>query len=346
MKIKHLLLVFFVALSSAFAHAQKALKDHTLQELNQKRAAAQAESSSAEVAVYDQAIKLKGDIDAALKVEDYDKAASLQQQLLGLKVPAPVSDKIKSLQTEMQKAVAAEDYAKADALKKELELLKNPAPAAVVSKPLASPSSGSTAPSVSTQTNSGSSISSGGAGSSGTMSKNDIYGGSATWMGLDFSLFSFVSSKKAGEEQKHFKYIDAWQEGFRKKVPEKKLAQWLGKGVFHSDHGADNLYNQHLNKQWIVATSRSLSAEQIQAHIQTYRSSNHGLGLVMLPGSFDETAGEMSLYVVWFDLDSRSIVNMQEISVKASPSSMTGRWLNGLYVATKKYVDQYYKKRI
>lgn len=346
---KQAITIFFVLLLSAPLFSQKPLKDHTVQELNQKRAAALAAKSTADVAVYDAALKLKTEIEAALKVEDYEKAAGLQSQLLALKIQPPATDKIKALQSEIEKAVASEDYVKADALKKEMELLKNSAPSTVVSKPSTSGSSSPVAPSApssaSAPASTGSVTSSVSAGSS-TMSKNDIYGSSATWMGLDFSLFSFVSSKKAGEEQKHLKYIPAWQEAFGKKVPEKKLAQWLGKGVFHSDRSAEVLYTQNLNRPWITATNRSLSAEQVQAHLQTYRSSMHGLGLVMLPGSFDETAGEMSLYIVWFDLDTRTIVSMQDISVKAAPSSMTARWLNGLVAATKKYVDQHYKKRM
>jgi hypothetical protein len=179
------------------------------------------------------------------------------------------------------------------------------------------------------------------------LTKNDIYGSSVVWMGLDFSLLNYVSKKKVGEEQKHLKYVGAWQKEFTKSIPEKKLAQWLGKTLFMSEnYYVENLYRENLNRPWMLEYSNSLSSEKIQTQIQTYKSNNQGLALVFIPGVFNETEGLLTLNIVWFDLDTRAIIDLKEVSVKAGPASMTSRWLDGLIEATKNYVDKYYKKRV
>lgn len=342
---KTIFLSFFLfIISNAFA--QKQIKDYTIEELTAKREAALTEKEISNLEIIDEAIKLKAEINDALKLEDYDKATVLQAKLLTLKLEPTKAEKIQEIQDNIKKAVASEDFEKADALKKELDALNN------VPKATGPPSDVKYTgpPSDVKYTNTSSSSinnSSKSNASSSSLTKNDIYGNSVVWMGLDFSLFNYVSKKKVGEEDKHLKYIAAWQKEFAKGVPEKKLAQWLGKPQFMSEsYYIEKLYFQNLKNPWITEYSSGLTPDKIQAQLRIYKSNNHGLALVFIPGTFNEIEGEMALNIVWFDLDSRTIVNLQEISVKAGPATMTGRWLNGLIDATKKYVDHYYKKRV
>lgn len=334
MKHTFFLILFFFSIFSL--KAQKQLKDYSIDELTTKKNEAIAEKSLANMEVYEEAIKIKTDLDAALKVEDYEKAAALQNKLNALKIIPSKTERIAEIQAEISKAVASEDYEKADALKKELDVLNN------VSKPTAPPSdikftSSSSSSNSVKPTNVKSS----------NLTKNDIYGSSAVWMGLDFSLFTFVSKKKVGEEQKHYKFISIWQKDYGKAVPDKKIAHWLGKPMLMDEsYNVEGLYLQNLNSQWIKESSSFLSQDKIETQLKLYKSNNHGLALVFIPGVFNETEGQLSLNVVWFDLDTRTIINLQEVSVKAGPNTMASRWIDGLIEATKTYVDKFYRKRI
>jgi hypothetical protein len=360
MKIKVLIVFFCIACSFSLFSQQKEIKDMSVAELGQKKTAALAANSTDEANVYEAALKIWQQIDAAVKAEEYEKAAALKEDLKKLKVVPPPPDKTKELQEQLKKAIDQEDYAKADQLKKQIEEIKNPKPAASASAPAqaisktntsktnnsgkSAPSSASSAsaPSASPPASSPSAPSSGGLNSA--LSKNDIYGGSVTYFGLDFSLFNYVSGKKLGEEQKHLKYISAWQKEFV--GPTKRLGAWLGKSSFNEEKSmVEGAAIQNLNRQWIVATSRSISTDQIIPQLQSYKSNSHGLGFVIIPGSFDETINRMSVYYVWFDLDTRTIVHMQELSAKVGAGAM-GRWLDGLVATTKTYVDDYYKKHL
>lgn len=332
---KTIFLSIFLLIASCVV-AQKQIKDYTIDELTAKKAEAIAEKSIVNMDIFEEAIKIKTDIEAALKLEDYEKASLLQNKLTTLKITPPKAERIAELQIEINKAVAIEDYEKATALKNELDVLNN------VIKPTAPPSDIKFTSTESSSSNNLviSSVSS-------NLTKNAIYYSSSIWLGLDFSLFTYVSRKKIGEEQKHYKYINAWQKEFGKAVPEKKLAHWLGKPMFMDEsYNVENLYQQNLSSQWIQESSNYLSPDKIQKQLQSYKSNNHGLALVFIPGIFNETEGQLSLNVVWFDMDTKTIVHLQEVSVKTGPATMTGRWLDGLVEATKVYVDKYYRKRI
>ncbi len=113
-----------VAYGQQPATSSKPLIEYTLAELKQKRSEAFAAKENSDVAVYDAAIQMRTELDAALKVEDFEKAAQLKGKLTALKI-GQLSGRAKELNEEIKKAVAAEDFEKANALKKELDALTN-----------------------------------------------------------------------------------------------------------------------------------------------------------------------------------------------------------------------------
>ncbi|MBP7809006.1 MAG: UvrB/UvrC motif-containing protein [Bacteroidia bacterium] len=118
------LIILFISIQS---FSQKQIVDYTLPELEQKKKEAVEKDNMSDAAVYKNAISLRTQLDAAKNAEDFEKAASLKEQLKKLKVNSNTNqnaDKIKKLEDEIKVAVAAEDYAKASALKKELSVLK------------------------------------------------------------------------------------------------------------------------------------------------------------------------------------------------------------------------------
>ena len=181
-----------------------------------------------------------------------------------------------------------------------------------------------------------------------SISKNSIYDPSVVWMGLDFSLFNYVSNKKVGEEQEHKKNIPIWQSEFHSQTGSEKLGKWLKKTKYIDDRSyTENLYTSNLNRSWIVSQKTALSKDKIQKQLSSYKSTNHGLALVFIPETFDEIEREITIQIVWFDLDSKAIVSLQSINFKGvNPGTMSNRWGAGLLDCTKTYIDQYFRKRL
>ncbi len=125
-KISKSIILFFVFISVQ-SFSQKQIVDYTLPELEQKKKEAVEKDNMSDASVYKNAIGLRTQLEAAKKAEDFDKAASLKEQLKALKVSGnnQNAEKIKKLEAEIKTAVAAEDFAKASALKKELNTLKS-----------------------------------------------------------------------------------------------------------------------------------------------------------------------------------------------------------------------------
>ncbi len=328
-------LIYFLFLCFGFniyLFSQKQIKDYTLPELNLKKKEALASNDNSNAEVYDLAIKYKIEIDAAIKVEDYDKAAIFQEKIIKLKIILLPAEKIKELQNELNAAVAKEDYEKAEMIKKEIESLKGN------DKNTTSLSNQSSSSDL-TQPSSNSSLS--------NISKNSIYDASVVWMGLDFSLFNYVSNKKIGEEQEHKKNISIWQNEFHTQTGSEKLGKWLKKTKYIDDRSfTENLYNSNLNRSWIVSQKTTLSNDKIQKHLLSYKSTNHGIALVFIPETFDETEREITIHVVWFDLDSKAIVSSQPINFKGvNPGTMSNRWGAALLDCTRTYINQYFRKK-
>lgn len=318
--------LFFFVNSSIYVFSQKQLKEYSVQELTQKKTEALATSDNNNAEVYDLAIKYKSEIENAIKIEDYDKAAIFQEKISKLKtIPLP-TEKIKQLQEELNQAVKIEDFDKAERIKKEIELLKN---------------------GKSNYTSNSSDLISSSSSTS-NLSKNSIYEASVVWMGLDFSLFNFVSNKKIGEEQEHKKNIIIWQREFNSQTGSEKLGKWLKKTTYIDDRSyTENLYNTYLNNTWISPQKQTLSRDKIQKHLSLYKSKHHGLALVFIPEAFDEVEREITIQIVWFDLDSKSLVNIQSVNFKGvNPGTMTNRWGAALLDCTKTYIDQYFRKKL
>ncbi len=331
---KRLLFIFICLSFNIYLFAQKQIKEYTIQELNLKKKEALAGNDANNAEVYDLAIKYKSEIDAAIKVEDYEKAALFQEKITKLKTIPLLTEKIKELQDELSKAVAKEDYEKAEMLKKEIESLKGTNKnttnsSNISSSSITQPSSISPSPSTG-------------------ISKNSIYDASVVWMGLDFSLFNYVSNKKVGEEQEHKKNIPIWQSEFHNQTGSEKLGKWLKKTQYIDDRSyTENLYNTNLNRSWIISQKTTLSKDKIQKHLLSYKTTKHGLALVFIPETFDEIEREITIQIIWFDLDSKAIVSVQSINFKGvNPGTMSNRWGAALLDCTKTYIDQYFRKKL
>ncbi len=311
--------------------AQKQIADYTLEELQKQQTEAVANNKIYDTEVFNKAITLRTQMDAATKAEDFTKAAALKEQLKALKLLSSADlAKINKLDEEIKKAVDAKDYAKAEQLKNQQEIIKGNkmvTPATPVSNSTPTeyyaPNS-NTAP----------------------VSKNSIYNeADITWFGADFSLFTYTFVRKEGKENELLKHINTWQKGYGKEVPAAKLKGWLKKKYVASDEDfVQNLYKTKLKQNWISSDYHDVSNAEIQEHLKNYNSNGKGIGLVLIPELFNEDRNNYTVEFVWFDIATKSIIDTQKITGKGSGGGTLSGWIDAMLDATKTYVDKFYKR--
>ena len=309
------------------------MNDYTMRELIQKKAEAESKSST-DAAVYTTAIGFKKELDAALKGEEYEKAAELKEKLVALKLNGVANPKVKELQDAIAKAVAEEDFEKARILKEELTAITNGQvkKSTTITK---SETKTTTSPTVATAITSPVTY----------FTKNDIYTAGVTFMGLDYSLFTVVSTKNINKEELISKNIPFWQRTFVNATND-YMSKWLGRKTINYDKmEVEGLYKKNLSRSWVVPNFTPLTTQQLQNHIQTYPSKNNGLGLVFIQGSYDEVNDNTVMYVVWYDTNSKVIVHSQEVVRHSRPSGFEGRWKTGVFDAFEMYSKIYKDRR-
>lgn len=188
------------------------------------------------------------------------------------------------------------------------------------------------------------------------------------WFGVDFSFFRLSNEKKIGDEDKIKPLIDVWIDAYASAIPNVKLASLLGiKKVINDKEFTNSIYREKIPAVWIIGNRHEVTESDISDHILTYKSDYKGLGLVYVLENFfkgesgvgDEVPSKVHGYFVWFDIDSKDIIEIQEIygtpatayyngawvvgQRKGSPKDkgMVGYWLQGMIDATVAFTIDY-----
>lgn len=176
--------------------------------------------------------------------------------------------------------------------------------------------------------------------------KKDIYTiPSITFMGLDLSLMTYISYNKVGLEQKNEKSLDELTKNYNAEMNQGRVRMWYGKQNVNIDKSMSYAFHQYMKPNWISNQTQFITLETIQQHLNNYKTSGQGIGLVVIPEMFNEITKMSNIYFVWFDTDTKAIIHTQQTFARPGGGvSIAGIWDVALIDATKNYVDQYYKK--
>ncbi len=176
--------------------------------------------------------------------------------------------------------------------------------------------------------------------------RSDIYKEpNITWFGVDFSLFTFTFSKKMGQENQLLEKINSWQRRYENEITPLKLKAWFNKISFAAEKEySESLYRTNLKQTWISNDFRGVSSAEIQEHLKNYKSNGRGIGMVLIPESFNEDRDNFTIEFVWFDIDTKAIIHSQQLNGRGHGGASLAGWGDALIEATKSYVDKYYKK--
>lgn len=177
------------------------------------------------------------------------------------------------------------------------------------------------------------------------------------WFGADFSQFNLCNSKKVGQDDKLYVYIQAWKEQYDN-LSNTKLAYLLKREKVIDDKAyTDKAYRLLESERWIYNTDEKpkLTPSDLQDLIQEYESEEvDGIGLVYVIESFFKgRPTSVNGYFVWFDIETKEILHIYNSVGTPSNSyynswgleinwddslpvskGMTGYWYHGMLDAT------------
>lgn len=162
------------------------------------------------------------------------------------------------------------------------------------------------------------------------------------WYGVDYSLFRYINPGLMGQELSSFRLITTWKAQFDKDINLGRFEAWLRKTQLNvEDELVKDYYKAILESEsWIVSNEQRLDMERIQQHIELYPPEGSGLGLTYIVENINQQSERMSGYFVWFDIETKAIINTQAMEGRGGDSDNWGKYFEELFA---KYIDYHYK---
>ncbi|UII20138.1 hypothetical protein [Fulvivirga ligni] len=168
---------------------------------------------------------------------------------------------------------------------------------------------------------------------------------SVTFYGIDFSHFKLADPKYLDQPYLVKEWMPQWVE---KSTREKEYYESSFKKEFHFDFEYTLGLIPGLDKDNLVVDSKHvLPRDSVQAIVQCYDlKQEEGLGFVIIAECFNKHTKHPSAYFVWFDIDTREILNANYMSSKeADGYGMVNYWAVGLKGLLNQYRSWFKKNR-
>lgn len=159
------------------------------------------------------------------------------------------------------------------------------------------------------------------------------------YLGVDFSLLRIKADKFIGQDIFN-----------NKQVKHGKIDSWIDKKgqTFYYPSFGRTYGKKNLPSTWILSSADpyEINEQLIRDHIKNYDINSAGLGFVFIPGVIDSEKKNIYGYFIWFDFESRDIINMTKIE---GPSNIVKKikspdFMVDFLYQYKRYTDRYYRQ--
>jgi hypothetical protein len=171
------------------------------------------------------------------------------------------------------------------------------------------------------------------------------------YLGVDFSLLRIKADKFIGQDVfGKNQLIDGLDIFNNKQVKHGKIDSWIDKKgqTFYYPSFGRTYGKNNLPSRWILSSADpyELNEQLIRDHIKNYDINSAGLGFVFIPGVIDSEKKNIYGYFVWFDFESKKIINMTKIE---GPSNIVKKIKSPDFIVDflyqyKRYTDRYYRQ--
>ncbi len=152
-----------------------------------------------------------------------------------------------------------------------------------------------------------------------------------TWYGLDFSNLKVVGDIKSGTEIADT-YFNGWNYLVNHERKKYDLGKAFRKKTVHYDLGMITELNQQRDPDEVVGTARhEITEDQLAAQIKKYKVTGSGVGLVFVVENFDKFSDEGTIWVTFFDIDTKRVLMARKMTGKAGGFGFRNYWARTIY---------------
>lgn len=163
-----------------------------------------------------------------------------------------------------------------------------------------------------------------------------------TWLGLDFSQARYIGSatqfKEAGEittEQLRDKYFPGWNDLFVNEQAKYDVAKYTDRGsVTYALEVTKKANNSIRGKIFSEDPNdyERLTAADIAKQVKSYNfAGNKGVGLVFIIEGMSKGKEEVSAWVTFVDMGTKSVLQTQRITGRAGGFGFRNYWAKGFF---------------
>lgn len=152
-----------------------------------------------------------------------------------------------------------------------------------------------------------------------------------TWYGLDFSNLKVVGDIKSGTEIANT-YFNGWNYLVNHERKKYDLGKAFRKKTVYYDLEMMTELNQQRDPDEVVGHARhEITEDQLAAQIKEYKVTGSGVGLVFVVENFDKFSDEGTMWVTFFDIDTKRVLMARKMTGKAGGFGFRNYWARTIY---------------
>lgn len=167
------------------------------------------------------------------------------------------------------------------------------------------------------------------------------------YFGLDFTFLNLNDPKFLNLDEGMSNFSYEVSSAFEQRLPPSKyIKKWLKKkGGF--TFAPDQIQDKHTpqDPDWISRKSHSVSEEDLKKHVSGYSIKDyHGLGLVLIPETFNKTEDFGTVYYTFFDIDTKEVLWIAKYKTPPSGYGIGHYWAGCIHKSFKHFIDGLYRR--
>lgn len=178
---------------------------------------------------------------------------------------------------------------------------------------------------------------------------NEIFNSDkCTWYGLDFSKVQLIGSEDFNDpEAIRDRWFASWNYLFISESEKYDVGKAFQKDIVDDYLDIVNKRNSEVDVSNLVSTDNnySISEDDVKAVVNEYDSEGKsGLGIVFVMEAFNKFTEHGSMWVTFFDIDSREVLLTQKLIGKAGGFGFRNYWAKTYYNVLKEVEKKKYKQ--